>query len=82
MSFPGPVPQLATSAAVKRMCASVQTILDICKQETLVSTLSTCEETLRAILHTLKVYIFNVYKYVVAQKSSLKCSCFVSICIG
>jgi len=49
-----PGPQLATSAAVKRMCASVQTILDICKQETLVSTLSTCEETLRAILHTLK----------------------------
>jgi hypothetical protein len=74
MYFPGPGPQLATSAAVKRMCASVQTILDICKQETLVSTLSTCEETLRAILHTLKVYIFNVYKYVVAQKSSLKCN--------
>ncbi|CAM6005783.1 unnamed protein product [Sphagnum balticum] len=49
-----PGPQLATSAAGKRMCASVQTILDICKQETLVSTLSTCEETLRAILHTLK----------------------------
>jgi hypothetical protein len=77
-----PGPQLATSAAVKRMCASVQTILDICKQETLVSTLTTCEETLRAILHTLKVYIFNVYKYVVAQKSLLKCCCFDSISIG
>jgi hypothetical protein len=82
MSFPGPGPQLATSAAVKRMCASVQTILDICKQETLVSTLSTCEETLRAILHNLKVYLFNVHKYVVAQKRSLKCCCFDSISIG